>query len=79
MTDLPVTLANYAAAIERLKKSGLTIADIHNLAEKVDIALERARVRGTPQEIHIMVNRRAFVDYINMSDNYPRHGEDSKA
>ena len=74
MPEPTVSLASYSAAIERLRKSGMSIEDIMNLAEKVDIAFERARTRGTPQEIHVMVSRNAYVDYINMSDNYPRHG-----
>lgn len=70
-TDVPLT--SVVAAQERLRKAGITAEDLVNLAEKLGIAIERARLRHAPQEVHIMIDQKAFVNYINLSDNYPRH------
>ena len=47
MSDHPEpTLASYAAAIERLRKSGMTIEVINTLANRFETAQKRAQERG---------------------------------
>lgn len=79
MADVPgATLASYANAVDRLRRSGMDIADIIALAERYEIASERAKDRNAPQQVIILINSKAYIDFINATDNYARvsrHGE----
>jgi len=73
MSDHPEpTLASYAAAIERLRKSGMTIEAINTLANRFETAQKRAQERGAPQEVHILIGAKAEVDYIRLIENFER-------
>ena len=73
MSDHPEpTLASYPAAIERLRKSGMTIEVINTLANRFETAQKRAQERGAPQEVHILIGAKAEVDYIRLIENLER-------
>ena len=74
MSDHPEpTLASYAAAIERLRKSGMTIEAINTWrTNRFETAQKRAQERGAPQEVHILIGAKAEVDYIRLIENFER-------
>ena len=73
MSDHPEpTLTSYTAAIERLRKSGMSIETINTLANRFETAQKRAQERGAPQEVHILIGAKAEVDYIRLIENFER-------
>lgn len=71
MTETPDSLLRVTNQAQRLR--GHLSADMTDvLIERLSIAIQRAKERGSPQSVEIKINDKGFVLYIDPTDHYPK-------
>lgn len=71
MSDKPDGLLRANAQMQKQRE--LLSADmIDVLNERLAIAIQRARERGSPQSVEIKISDKGYVFYIDPTDHYPK-------